>query len=233
MATDHGVVPARAASWALTSTSWPSPVRSRSRTAATAPSAPCTAAQSWARWPGALVGGSDGKPDANTAPEAASAGRGSRRHSARGPVRPRSVRATWTRCGWRAATSPWVRRAARWPAGPRSSTSTSAPARRASSRSRPSGPTRVEAHPALAGVAEPVGGRGELGLRRAAGDGQHHVGPEVGQDPAAQRAADRGHVDDAPRGERRGRPIGHRGTLPTGPGTAPGATGRSGPTVPP
>ena len=62
----------------------------------------------------------------------------------------------------------------------------------------------VEAGAALAGVAEAVGRRRPRGGRRARREGQHDVGPEVGQDAAAQGPPDRREVDDAPPGERRG-----------------------------
>ena len=183
MATDHGIKPAKPASCTLTSTTWPIPSsrRSRSRTAATAPIAPYTDAQSWARSSRTVARREIGEP---RRPQRAR--RRERRQRlevppARGPLSPRSASATCTRCGWRSIRDRRRRRRSR-PARRR---------RRAASSSAPSAVVPVDHHAALVGVA--VGVReGVRWVRRLDPD---HVGAEVGEDAGAQRASQIGDVD--------------------------------------
>ena len=177
MATDHGMVPASAASCALTSTSWPRPRAravedggDRADRAVDRRAVVREVARDLAR----RAGPGSPRPTARPTRPAPAAVRGA--SPDRGPLSPRSVSATCTRCGV-SGSAEAVRPT------PTFSTSTSASSRSSSSAPRPV--VEVEHHAALVGVAVRVRER----VRRILPLDADHVGAEVGEDAAAERTA--------------------------------------------
>ena len=131
--------------------------------------------------------GDRGTPTPTARPTPRAPASGSRCHPARGPLSPRSVSATCTRCGWRS-----VRAIARRTSASKFSTTTSASSSSSSSRRPVVGIVHVEHHAALVGVAVRVRERVRWVTRLDA----DHLGAEVGEDAGAQCAAEIGEVDD-------------------------------------